>query len=68
MELTGYSIKAKKVVTLQPPVEIKKNPNSTYMAKGKCPETGNTVCAIMNAKKGAEAIASGVKEVSVFSY
>ena len=68
MELKGYSIKAKKSVVLKQPIEIKKNPNGTYMAKGKCPETGNTVCCIMKAAKGLEAITSGVKEVDKFSF
>lgn len=68
MELKGYSIKAKKSVVLKQPIEIKKNPNGTYMAKGKCPETGNTVCCIMKAEKGLVAIKSGIKEVDKFSY
>lgn len=68
MELTGYSIKAKKKVVLQQPIEIKKNPNGTYMAKGKCPETGNTVCCIMGKDKGLEALAAGYLEVDKFSF
>jgi len=67
-ELTGYSMSAKKKVTLQQPIEIMKTPNGAYMAKGKCPETGKTVCATMGPDKAKEAIDSGHKEVDKFSY
>ena len=68
MALKGYSIKVRKSVVLQQPIEIRKQSNGTYMAKGKCPETGNTICCIMKGERGLEAIASGIKEVEKFSF
>ena len=58
MAIQGYSVKAKKKVDLQDPV-IEKTKRGGYMAKGKCPETGITVCAIMSEEKAMKAIEGG---------
>jgi len=54
----GYSVKAKKKVTIVDPV-IHMTAKGGYMAKGKCPETGIPVCAMMSKEKAEAAIASG---------
>jgi len=56
--VTGYSVKAKKKVELKDPV-ISKTAKGGYIAKGKCPETGITVCAMMSKDTAEEAVASG---------
>lgn len=58
MAIQGYSVKAKKKVDIQDPV-ISKTKKGGYIAKGKCPETGITVCAIMSKEKAEKAIADG---------
>lgn len=58
MGITGYSVKAKKKVTIKDPV-IVQTARGGYMAKGKCPETGITVCAMMSKDKADEAIKKG---------
>lgn len=59
-DIEGYCIKLKKKVVLQKPITHKKNPNGTYMFKGKCPETGSTVCAIKGAADAEKLIAAKV--------
>lgn len=58
MAIEGYSVKAKKKVALQDPV-ISMTKRGGYMAKGKCPETGITVCAIMSKDNAMKAIEAG---------
>jgi len=58
MAIQGYSVKAKKKVDLQDPV-ITQTKKGGFMAKGKCPETGITVCAIMSKDNAEKAILSG---------
>lgn len=54
----GYSVKAKKKVKIVDPV-INQTAKGGFMAKGKCPETGITVCAMMSKVNAEAAIASG---------
>lgn len=54
----GYSVKAKKKVDIQEPV-IVQTAKGGFMAKGKCPETGITVCAMMSKENAEKAISSG---------
>lgn len=54
----GYSVKAKKKVEIIDPV-ISMTAKGGYMAKGKCPETGITVCAMMSKDNAEKAIADG---------
>lgn len=57
----GYSVKAKKKVEIKDPV-IVQTARGGYMAKGKCPETGITVCAMMSKENAEKAIAEGAKK------
>lgn len=54
----GYSMKAKKKVEIIDPV-VSKTPKGGFMAKGKCPETGSTVCALMSKENAEKAIQEG---------
>ena len=58
MAIQGYSVKAKKKVDIQEPA-ISKTKRGGFIAKGKCPETGITVCAIMSKENAEKAIANG---------
>jgi hypothetical protein len=55
MAIQGYSVKAKKKVDIQNPV-ISKTAKGGFIAKGKCPETGITVCAMMSKDNAEKAI------------
>ena len=57
--ITGYSVKAKKKVEIVDPA-ISKTAKGGFIAKGKCPETGITVCAMMSKEKAEKAIEDGV--------
>ena len=57
----GYSVKAKKKVEIVDPV-ITMTAKGGYMAKGKCPETGITVCAMMSKDAAEKAVADGAKK------
>jgi len=56
MAIQGYSVKAKKKVDIIDPV-ISKTSRGGFIAKGKCPETGITVCAMMSKDNAEKAIA-----------
>ena len=56
--IIGYSVKAKKKVELVDPV-ISKTVKGGYIAKGKCPETGITVCAMMSKENAEKAVKDG---------
>jgi len=56
--VTGYSVKAKKKVEMKDPV-IHKTKKGGFMAKGICPLTGITVCAMMSKDNAEKAIADG---------
>ena len=58
MAIQGYSVKAKKKVDIQDPV-ISKTARGGFIAKGKCPETGITVCAMMSKDNAEKAVESG---------
>jgi len=58
MAIMAYSVKAKKKVAMKDPV-IVQTARGGYMAKGKCPETGVTVCAMMSKENAEKAIKSG---------
>lgn len=59
--ITGYSVKAKKKVEIIDPV-ISKTSKGGFIAKGKCPETGITVCAMMSKENAEKAVAEGAKK------
>lgn len=55
----GYCVKCKKKgVTLKEAV-VNQTARGGYMAKGKCPTCGTTVCAMMSKDKAEAAIKSG---------
>jgi len=56
--IMGYSVKAKKKVEIIDP-EISKTVKGGYIAKGKCPETGITVCAMMSKDNAEKAVEDG---------
>lgn len=58
MTIQGYSVKAKKKVDIKDPT-IVKTAKGGYMAKGKCPETDITVCAMLSEANAMKAIESG---------
>lgn len=55
MAIQGYSVKAGKKVDMIDPV-ISKTKKGGFIAKGKCPETGITVCAMMSKDNAEKAI------------
>jgi hypothetical protein len=59
--VTGYSVKAKKKVEIIDPA-IYKTAKGGFMAKGKCPETGITVCAMMSKDNAEKAMEDGAKK------
>ena len=58
MAIQGYSVKAKKKVDIIDPV-ISKTSRGGFIAKGKCPETGITVCAMMSKDNAEKALENG---------
>jgi hypothetical protein len=46
----GYCMKCKEKQEMESP-KISKMKNGNKMAKGKCPECGTTICAIMSKEK-----------------
>ncbi len=58
MAIEGYSVKAKKKVNIKDPT-IEKTSKGVYIAKGKCPETGVVVCAMLSEEKALDAIKKG---------
>jgi hypothetical protein len=58
MAIQGYSVKAKKKVDIKDPI-ISKTARGGFIAKGKCPETGITVCAMMSKDNAEKAISDG---------
>mgnify|MGYP000875004700 CR=1 FL=1 len=55
MPIQGYSVKAKKKVNIKDPT-IEMTAKGGFIAKGKCPETGITVCAMMSKENAEKAI------------
>lgn len=58
----AYCVKCKKKgQTMQDP-EITQTARGGYMAKGKCPDCGTTMCAMMSKEKAEGAIKEGAKK------
>lgn len=57
--IMGYSVKAKKKVEIIDPA-ISKTKKGGFIAKGKCPETDITVCAMMSKENAEKAIEDGL--------
>ncbi len=58
MAIQGYCVKCKAKVNLKGPT-IVKTAKGGFMAKGPCPTSGNTVCAMMNEADATKAIKAG---------
>ena len=58
----AYCVKCKKKgQTMQGPA-ISKTARGGFMAKGKCPECGTTICAVMSKDNAEKAITAGVRK------
>jgi hypothetical protein len=55
----GYCVKCKKKGVKVKDASISQTVRGGYMAKGKCPHCGTTVCAMMSKEKAEKAIKSG---------
>jgi hypothetical protein len=62
MSITAYCVKCKeKGVEMNDPA-IHKTEKGSYMAKGKCPKCGTTLCALMSEEKAKGHISNGVEK------
>lgn len=59
--IQGRCMKCKEAVNMKDPV-ITQTPRGGFMAKGKCPKCGTTVCAMMSKDKAEKAIKDGAKK------
>ena len=55
----GYCVKCKKKGVKVKDASIGQTARGGYMAKGKCPHCGTTVCAMMSKEKAEKAVKSG---------
>ena len=58
----GYCVKCKKKGQEVKDAKITQTARGGYMAKGKCPDCGTTVCAMMSKDNAEKAIESGEAE------
>jgi len=58
----AYCVKCKKKGTDMKDPEITQTARGGYMAKGKCPTCGTTMCAMMSKDNAEKAIKEGVKK------
>jgi len=58
----AYCVKCKKKGQKMKDPEITQTARGGFMAKGKCPDCGTTMCAMMSKENADKAIASGVKK------
>jgi len=57
--VTAYCVKCKKKGQLMKEAKINMTARGGYMAKGKCPDCGTTMCAMMSKEKADASMASG---------
>ena len=57
--VTAYCVKCKKKGQLMKDAKITKTSRGGFMAKGKCPDCGTTMCAMMSKDNAEKAIADG---------
>lgn len=57
--VSGYCVKCKKKGVNVKDATINQTPRGGYMAKGKCPTCGTTVCAMMSKDNAEKAIKAG---------
>jgi len=58
----AYCVKCKKKGQKMKEPKIGQTPKGGYMAKGKCPDCGTTMCAMMSKEKAEKALADGEAE------
>jgi hypothetical protein len=58
----AYCVKCKKKGQKMKDAEITQTARGGFMAKGKCPTCGTTMCAMMSKEKAEKAIAAGAKK------
>ena len=59
MTITAYCVKCKKKGQEMKDPEMNKTARGGFMAKGKCPDCGTTMCAMMSKDNAEKAMASG---------
>lgn len=57
--VTAYCVKCKKKNVKMAGAVIGQTPRGGYMAKGKCPSCGTTMCAMMSKDKADSAVKAG---------
>ena len=57
--VTGYCVKCKKKGQKMKDPVISQTPRGGYMAKGKCPDCGTTMCTMMSKDNAEKAVSSG---------
>jgi len=60
--LTGYCVKCKKKGQTMKEAKMTKTSKGGFMAKGKCPDCGCGMCAMMSKDKAEAAVNSGEAE------
>jgi predicted nucleic acid binding AN1-type Zn finger protein len=55
----AYCVKCKKKGQTMADASVSKTPRGGYMAKGKCPDCGTTMCAMMSEANATKAISKG---------
>ena len=58
----GYCVKCKRKGTDMKDVIVCQTPKGGYMAKGKCPKCGTTMCAMMSKDNADKAVKEGAKK------
>ena len=58
----AYCVKCKKKGQTMSDAEVTQTARGGYMAKGKCPDCGTTMCAMMSKDKADAAIQAGAKK------
>ncbi len=58
----AYCVKCKKKGQSMKDPEVTQTPRGGFMAKGKCPDCGTTMCAMMSKDKAEAAIKEGAKK------
>ena len=59
MAISAYCVKCKKKGQTMKDAEMNKTAKGGFMAKGKCPDCGTTMCAMMSKDNAEKAIADG---------
>ncbi len=60
--IEAYCVKCKKKGQKMLNAKITKTARGGFMAKGKCPECGTTMCAVLSKEKAEKAIQNGEAE------